>query len=351
MNDLEIYEKVWWIDESIPRRGEGDMIELKDGSLLLTYTQFYGGSSDHSSARVVGRISRDRGINWEDGFVLQPNTGDMNVMSVSLERLHSGDMALLYLVKNSQQDCRAYFRKSDDEGGSWSEAVCATPQKGYHVVNNDRLVQLSDGRLIVPACTYPERSGGANWSTVFYSDDRGESWEPSDSRLQVEGSESGMQEPGVVELKDGSLLMFMRCDLGYIYQSRSLDGGETWSAPGPTELEAPVSPVSIKRIPSTRDLLVIWNDRSQRTDGEPFSRRTPLTSAISRDEGKSWGGVKNIESDHSRTYCYTSVTFVDGRVYLTYYISEPRENGERVLASLKLKVLESDWFYVDQTTG
>jgi hypothetical protein len=337
---------VWRVTDSNPRSGEGDIVELSDGRLLLAYTEFYGGSADHSAARISGRISGDGGLTWDPPFVLQPNVGAMNVMSVSLERLSSGALGFLYLVKNGPGDCRAHFRASDDEGATWSEAVPATPELAYHVVNNDRLVQLSGGRLIVPTCTYPAGIDDRrlNWATVFYSDDMGHTWQRSPSHLAVDGSESGMQEPGVVELKDGSLLMFIRCDLGYIYQARSTDQGLTLTEPEPTPLRAPVSPCTLKRIPSTGELLVVWNNRADHPASEPFSRRTPLTSAVSRDEGLTWDHVQDIEDDRSRTYCYTSVTFVDERALLTYYISEDLPSGQRVLASLKLKAIDQKWF-------
>ena len=43
------------------------------------------------------------------------NEGKQNVMSVSLERLPGGEIALFYLVKNSLVDCRPSMRISRDE--------------------------------------------------------------------------------------------------------------------------------------------------------------------------------------------------------------------------------------------
>jgi len=345
MTDLVLGETVWRVTAETPRLGEGDVVELFDGRLLLAYTEFYGGGSDDSAARIAGRISDDGGFTWGPSFELQPNVGRQNVMSVSIERLASGGIGLLYLVKNGPNDCKAYFRRSDDNGGSWSEPICATPEDAYHVVNNDRLIQLRDGRLIVPACTPPPGQSGRYRSTVFFSDDEGLTWQRSGSEVKVDGSRSGMQEPGIVELKDGGLLMFMRCDLGYIYQSHSEDQGLTWSDPEPTTLRAPVSPCTLKRIPTTDDLLVIWNNRENHPESEPFSRRTPLTSAVSSDEGRTWRNIRDVEGDRSHTYCYTSVTFPGKRAVLTYYVSEVGPGGETVLASLKLKVLDQKWFY------
>ena len=47
-----------------PRNGEGDFITLNSGTILFAYTQFYGGSRDHSQARIVTIESRDRGLTW-----------------------------------------------------------------------------------------------------------------------------------------------------------------------------------------------------------------------------------------------------------------------------------------------
>jgi len=339
-----MYERVFRVNGTIPRLGEGDIVELENGRLLLAYSEFYGGTADHSAARIAGRISEDGGFSWGKPFELQPNTGEQNVMSASFLRLKTGEIAFMYLVKNSNTDLHAYLKKSKDEARTWSDPVRVTDEPGYHVVNNDRLVQLGNGRMIVPACTYPDIGERRNWSTVFFSDDAGASWERSKSRLSVAGSGSGMQEPGVVEMLDGDLLMFMRCDLGFIYQSRSADEGLTWSKPEPTSLWAPVSPSTLKRLPGTGELLVIWNNRDGYPEYEPFSRRTPLTSAISGDGGKTWKSTRNIEEDRTHTYCYTSVTFVGDRALLTYYLSEILPEGERVLANLKLRVMEIEWF-------
>lgn len=45
-----------------PRYSEADIIELKNGNLLLAYTHFYaGGPGNFSPARISGKISEDKG--------------------------------------------------------------------------------------------------------------------------------------------------------------------------------------------------------------------------------------------------------------------------------------------------
>ena len=126
-----------------PRNSEGAFGQLKDGRVLFVYTHFTGGGGDNATAHLAGRISSDGGRTWShDDVVILANEGEMNVMSVSLLRLHSGAIALFYLRKNSEHDCHLYMRLSTDEACSWGEPVLCTPGPGYYVVNNDRVIQL-----------------------------------------------------------------------------------------------------------------------------------------------------------------------------------------------------------------
>jgi hypothetical protein len=303
-----------------PRNSEGAFIPLKDGRLLFIYTHFTGGGGDHSAAHLAARSSRDGGRTWTDADELVlANEAKMNVMSVSLLRLPSGAIALFYLRKNSLDDCRAYLRLSTDEAKSWSEPRLCIPTEGYYVVNNDRVIQLKTGRLVVPAARH--NSPGGKWTArgvalCFLSDDGGKTWRKGRGELEgPKDSKTGLQEPGVVELKDSKLLMLCRTDQGCQYRSYSADGGETWSGAEPTEIKSPVSPASVKRIPKTGDLLLVWNDHAQ-IDAARRGRRTPLSAAVSRDDGKTWSKAKTLEDDPDGWYCYTAIAFVGDRVLL-----------------------------------
>ena len=79
---------------SNPRNSEGDFIQLKDGRILLVYTHFTGGGGDDDAAFLAGRFSSDGGVTWTpDDVTIVPNEGQWNVMSVSLLRLQSGEIA------------------------------------------------------------------------------------------------------------------------------------------------------------------------------------------------------------------------------------------------------------------
>ena len=311
------------------RNTEADIIELTDGRLLLGYTEFYHyAGHDMSPARISGKISKDNGRTWGELFTIQENIGVENVMETDFLRLKTGEIAFFFCVKNSEADCHPYMRKSYDECETWSEMVpIAKFYPGYFTLNNDRAIQLSTGRILLPAAYTPNVWAWSQLvSLCFYSDDNGRTWYKSQNDVSLIPN-STAEEPGVIELKDGRILMWMRTSLGHVYRAYSSDGGETWGKAESMGIVSPRSPQSIKRIPTTSDLLMIWNNT-------PDPRRVPLTAAISRDEGGTWENIKDLETDEKQTYAYTSITFIKDEVLLTYYCDH---------RSLKLKILPIDW--------
>ena len=150
-----------------PRNSEGSFVRLKSGRILFYYSQFYGGAADESPARIVGIHSDDAGRTWSQPEVVLENTAGNNVMSVSLLRLASGKLAFFYVLKNSWLDCRPYVRFSSDEGVTWSEPTLIVAAPGYFVLNNDRVVQLSSGRLVVPVAFHRSRLSDPHSSKSF----------------------------------------------------------------------------------------------------------------------------------------------------------------------------------------
>jgi hypothetical protein len=145
-----------------------------------------------------------------------------------------------------------------------------------------------------------------------------------------------------VELKGGRLMLFSRTALGSQYVSYSNDGGESWSEPGPGPLISPVSPASIERIPKTGHLLAVWNDHSQIAP-ELKGRRTPLTLAISRDEGKTWERKRNLLDDPKGWYCYTAVEFVKDRILLGF--ASGGTDGLSNLSRTQIASIPLKWLY------
>jgi sialidase-1 len=135
-----------------PRNSEGDFISLKDGRILFVYTHYTGTSdNDHGNAYLAGRFSENDGKTWSsDDIIIIEQEGRLNVMSVSLLRLQNGEIALFYLIKNSKIDCIPVIRISNDEAKTWSDPQpCISDQEGYFVLNNSRVIQLKNGRVLL----------------------------------------------------------------------------------------------------------------------------------------------------------------------------------------------------------
>lgn len=328
-----------------PRNSEGDFVELKDGRVLFVYTHFTGGAGDDAAAHLASRVSNDGGRTWSEKDVsVIANEAGFNVMSVSLLRLHDGRIALFYLRKESRSDCRPVMRVSSDEAKSWSDPVeiISDDEIGYYVLNNDRVVQLDNGRLVTPLAQHY----GRNWDKwranadmlCYFSDDAGRTWQRGAAAPPAmrDGRTVTLQEPGIAELADKRLLMLCRTDAGSQYICHSSDGGATWTEPLPSSIISPLSPATVERIPGTDDLLLVWNDH-QEIAPELRGKRTPLRLAVSRDQGVSWRSVATIEDDPHGWYCYTAVEFVGENVLLGYCAGDRRENNG--LAATRITVL------------
>lgn len=317
-----------------PRNSEGDFVTLKNGNILFVYTHYTGASgADHAQAYLAGRVSDDGGKTWSKrDFTVVENEGSMNVMSVSLLRMRNGEIALFYLRKNSTTDCTPMMRISKDEGKTWGPPRRCIDESGYHVVNNSRVIQLESGRLLMPAGTHkPAWKGYREFYVIYswYSDDNGKTWRRSEAVPNPH--DVLMQEPGVVELKNGDLFMFMRTDKGVQYQSYSRDQGLTWEAAAVSNMMSPLSPAKISRIPATGDLLLAWNNNGVN------QKRTPLCLAISTDEGETWGRIKTVESDPLGSFCYPAIHFAGPYVLVGYWNRADKNNSSTDIVRIKLE--------------
>lgn len=330
-----------------PRNTEADILVRRDGRLLVAWSEFYQGSRDDAPARISAAHSSDGGRTWGPRFTLQENTGQANVMSASLLRSRTGDVLFFYLRKNSLTDLKAWVRRSSDDATSWGEPMLVTPEPGYHVMNNARVIQLRSGRLLAPVAT-TRQVGTKNddFRTVVYlSDDDGRTWRRG--RTLLPAPKRGAMEPGLIELRDGRVMQIIRTQTGYIWRSFSSDGGDTWTDAAPWDIEAPEAPATLVSVPRTGDWLLVWNPivtwgNADKTvlGANHGGARTPLSAMVSRDEGQTWSRPHNLESNPACTYAYTSVTFHRERALLSYYHFP--QGGK--LLSLKFKSVPLAWF-------
>lgn len=330
------------------RKSEGDVIELQDGRLLLVYMEFSGDGSDYAKTRLVAQESADGGLHWGHHRVVTDTApGDMNVYSPNLVRAQDGGILLLFMRQHRPGLLTNYVWKSTDEGQTFLPLAEFVPKRDFSLCNAT-VKRLASGRLLLPAS--PAAPGkpvetGPYAAAVLYSDDDGLTWRVSVNLVEL--PMRGAMEPHVEQTADGRVLMVMRNQLGKLHLSESTDDGVTWVPPRATELAAPESCPELTRIPGTNDLLMTWNNTYDPKFTSHFGKRSPLTAAVSRDNGRTWEQVRNIETDPARAFSNPGCRFTrDGRAILNYWTCEYLPNwAMQDVIDLRVAVIDKAWFY------
>lgn len=327
--------------ENNPRNSEGAFITLLDGTIMFAYSRFRGDAGrDDADADIVAIFSEDSGESFsgEKTLFTKEEHNAKNIMSVSLLRMPDDAIAIFYGIRMGFHDARLIIRKSSNEGQNFEKEKYCINYPGYFVVNNDRVVLLSNGRIIIPSayhrCVGPdpiawESFNGKGVARFFYSDDEGKTFyeSPDFGSLNVSGG-TGLQEPGIIELENGHLFCYTRTDLGCQYTSNSYDYGMTWEPFQPSEFTSPVSPLSIKRIPGRNIHVAVYNPTPTPKDRPKYGwGRTPLVLRTSTDNCKTFGDPLILENDPGSGYCYTAMHFTDDALLLAYCAGGPEDKG------------------------
>jgi sialidase-1 len=320
-----------------PRGMMGDMVTLKDGTLMFSFTQ----------NGIMAIKSSDQGKTWGEPFTLvaEPEPPAKGYFChPSFLRLAGGQIMLSYIYSTyptTPYYGHNYYRRSADEGKTWTDQFLMTPHSGYVIVHNDRLQTLSTGRVLAMAeykAHDPSTSDHTGYAGMsFFSDDGGYSWQPSSNTVDMHPIE--VQEADAVELKDGRLLMFARSYHGYPVRAYSADRGASWSkGEMMKELEMPIAAMpSVRRIPATGDLLFVWiSEQSTDKKNPDYQRRCALTTAISQDEGKTFIHRRNIARDPDDDFGYQCIEFVGKDLAII---------GYHCRDGLRVARIGVDWFY------
>lgn len=330
------------------RKSEGDVIELKDGRLLLVYMEFSGQGDDFAKTRLVAQESKDHGATWGNFRVITETlAGDMNVYSPNLTRSRDDAILLIFMRQHDIGSRTCFVWKSKDEGNVF-EPFSAFAPKSEHSLCNATIKRLSSGRLILPT-SLPEKgqsaATGPYEATTLHSDDDGKTWAASQTRITL--PMRGAMEPHVEETGDGRILMVMRSQLGRLQFSESSDNGLTWSEAWASELHSPESCPELTLIPKSGHLLLIWNNGYDRSFRSHFGKRSPLTTAVSKDFGKTWQISGAIETDPARAFSNPGCRFTkQGKAIINYWTCEylPDWRMQDVI-DLRVAVVETDWLY------
>jgi len=357
-----------------PRHGGADMIELRDGSIFMAkmiINRAEGlrhAADDEAPSDVETLRSTDGGRTWGDRRTLvRPGPQDHAAYCPGLVRLRNGTILFRYEIYHRftyrQAPCISAFACfSRDDCASFSEPVAIWTRSSEKAGSQGDLRQLSTGRIILPMMRlvgyeHQDEGGDHLFAGCYYSDDDGQTWKECESYVDL--PMRGAMEPKIEELKDGRLLMVMRTQLGAIFRSYSEDGGLNWSKPQTTGLRAPESCPGLRRIPQTGDLLIVWNHSAYDPKFDHFGVRSPLTVAISRDEGETWEKMKDVETDPVWEFTNPAILVTtSGNVLIAYEASKYESmtgpgHGNvgqigrvgRSRMHLKLAMFDLDWLY------
>lgn len=324
------------------RNSEGSFLRASTGEILFAYSAYESGGHDHAACNINIIRSFDEGETWSvpTQLVSASFFETKNIMSVSAMVHSDGSMAFYFLVKEIDGSSTIGRAISYDGGKTF---IPERPQwnapNAYYVINNDRFIRTLDGKIIVPAASYPV----SNVKTGVYdpavtvllvSDDEGKSFylHPSvhltyNDRVNLN---HGLQEPGIIELSQDTYWVWMRTGASYQYESYSTDGLKSFTRPEPSIFTSPDSPMQIVRYDKDT-LYAVYNpipNYNGRRKVMWWSGRTPFVIRKSTDNGKTFGELNVIENDEDRGYCYPAVIFTNDDSMLCAYCRGSEEDKE-----------------------
>lgn len=193
------------------------------------------------------------------------------------------------------------FRWSDDDGHTWSDVSLIRPTNdpGFLGMSVTRMCETSTGAWIIG-------SHAADWSKqpletrqyLLRSEDRGETWEllpgARPAGWQSEAFRR-MDEGRPIYLGNGEVYFMARTPTGKIWHCRSMDDGQTWPSPEPSDLVHPDAPPMVFHLSDGKTLITFFHNRHVNTEYvgltgkmDGMKDRAEIWIALSKDGGRSW---------------------------------------------------------------
>lgn len=271
---------------STPERSDNwavKVTQLGDGRLLMVWCSTADIEVSRSN-KLWQAWSADEGATWSEPRLLAASAGEDRVLNPAVYTHEDGRVLLFYNSGDAFTRFDLVLRTSRDGGATWSEPRVLPFGETVLTSVMSPPVRLASGAIVLPiSYSRPRRRANHFLSTVLLSTDGGERWKQGgEMHLEVE---RGAMEPAIAEVSPGELYCLMRTKAGFQYESRSRDGGLSWTAPQPSLLAGPESTAILLRLQSG-PLLCAWNGNG--LSGGKQVPRYPLTVALSEDGGRSW---------------------------------------------------------------
>lgn len=312
-----LYEK-----SSFPECHSATIAETPDGDLV---TAFFGGTKERNPDVCIWVCRKPKGT---EGWTAPMQVAD-GIVNDTLRYAcwnpvlfqqpgADGELWLFYKVGPNVAKWKGYLIRSRDGGQTWS-APEALPEGFLGPAKNKP--EWIDGRILSPCSTE-----GSHWNLHFeWTDDRGATWHKtgvlaSEESVQTQnrisdGPDAGKSEalyaiqPSILRLADGRLRLLARTRNAKLATATSNDRGETWSRLELSEVENNQSGIDAVTLRDGRHVL-IYND-FETLPGTRKGPRTPLSIAVSDDDGTTWRHVLTLEESPVSQYSYPSI--IEGR--------------------------------------
>ena len=296
-----------------PYKHPASITDLANGDLYVAY---YGGSGEYSTDTAVYGSRRPKGyMRWSAPEVIAdtPSQSDGNPV---VWQAPDGVVWLFYvnLKGETWSEAKVRAKLSTDGAKTWSDSFSISDERGSMV--RGQPIVLFGGDYLLPMYHETgddrEQTGADTASYFLRYHPATKTWTPT-NRIE---SANGNLQPQVVQTSEQDLLCFMRRGggfgpdtSGYILRSQSTDGGLTWSKAEDTEFKNPNSAVDVVKLKNGH-IVLVYNDH--------MYRRTPLSVAVSTDQGKTFPHRRNIAGgDNTFAYPYMIQTR-DQRILVLY---------------------------------
>ena len=291
--------------------------ELDNGDLYLAY---YGGAGEYASGTVVyGARLKKGSSHWSQPKRIAGNPF-RSLGNPVVWQGPDGLVWLFYVTRfgDTWSTSRIKVKISRDGAVSWSDSALLTIEPGTMVRAHPIVLQTGEYLLpIYHETGHDTELVGPDTTSFFLRYNPSNKKWSSSKRIR---SDHGNLQPAVAQVDDRHLIAYCRrgggyepTTEGYLIRSESRDGGHTWGKGTNSSFPNPNSAVDFIKLRSGR-LLLVYNHN--------MNDRTPLTAALSSDNGKTFPHRMNIAAGQGSFAYPTVVQTRNGKIHVTFTSQE-----------------------------